>query len=247
MIAGGYRFGAPGAIIGFFIGYVIEEVLLGDIEFSNPSGKRNSNYTVEYSQFQINLMILISALIKSDGNITKEKIHFTKNFLFKQFGSVYGSQMMVTLKEFTEKNFRIDEIAGNMRYSTAERGKLYIFSFLNELTIQNGTAHPNSAALLRTIAVNMGISFEDFENIINKHRKQTFSGNFFNSFNELDDAYNTLGVEKSVTDEELKKKYRQLVLKYHPDKTELDEKSAARKFDAIKKAYEIIKKHRNIK
>lgn len=247
MIVGGYRFGAPGAIIGFFIGYVIEEVLLGNIEFSNPSAKRNHNYTIEYSQFQINLMILISALIKADGYVTKEKIHFTKNFLFKQFGSVYGSQMMITLKDYTKKNFRIDEIAGNMRYLNAEKGKLYVFKFLSDLTIQNGTAHPNSVTLLRTIAVNMGISYEDFENIINKQQKQTFSGNFFNSFNELYDAYNILGVEKSITDDALKKKYRQLVLKYHPDKTELDEKTAARKFDAIKKAYEIIKKHRNIK
>ena len=56
---------------------------------------------------------------------------------------------------------------------------------------------------------------------------------------EYKDYYKILGVDKNATQEEVKKKYRKLALKYHPDKNP-NNKSAEEKFKTIAEAYEVI-------
>lgn len=53
------------------------------------------------------------------------------------------------------------------------------------------------------------------------------------------DYYEVLGVSKSATDDELKKSYRKLALKYHPDRNP-DDKDAEDKFKEAAEAYEIL-------
>ena len=53
------------------------------------------------------------------------------------------------------------------------------------------------------------------------------------------DYYEVLGVGKSADDTEIKKAYRKLALKYHPDKNP-DDKQAEEKFKEAAEAYEIL-------
>src|ERR671920_2640380 len=53
------------------------------------------------------------------------------------------------------------------------------------------------------------------------------------------DYYEILGVPKNASDEEIKKAYRKLAMKYHPDRNEGD-KSAEGKFKEAKEAYEML-------
>src|SRR3954471_4596066 len=54
------------------------------------------------------------------------------------------------------------------------------------------------------------------------------------------DYYETLGVQKGASGDELKKAYRSMAMKYHPDKNQGD-KTAEQKFKEISEAYEILK------
>ena len=54
------------------------------------------------------------------------------------------------------------------------------------------------------------------------------------------DYYETLGVSKSASADELKKAYRKLAMQYHPDKNK-DDKGAEAKFKEINEAYDVLK------
>ena len=53
------------------------------------------------------------------------------------------------------------------------------------------------------------------------------------------DYYQTLGVSKTASADEIKKAYRKLAVKYHPDKNPGD-KSAEEKFKQVSEAYDVL-------
>ena len=66
----------------------------------------------------------------------------------------------------------------------------------------------------------------------------------------VQDPYKVLGVSPDASDEEVKKAYRRMAMKYHPDKVEgmgeAVRRSATEKFQAINEAYEEIRRQRGL-
>ena len=58
------------------------------------------------------------------------------------------------------------------------------------------------------------------------------------------DYYETLGVNKSASDEDIKRAYRKMAKQYHPDTAKkLNARSASEKFAKLSAAYKVLEKH----
>ncbi len=55
-----------------------------------------------------------------------------------------------------------------------------------------------------------------------------------------EDYYKLLGLERNASDAEIKKSYRSLAMKYHPDRNKDDSETAEAKFKQVKEAYEVL-------
>ena len=58
---------------------------------------------------------------------------------------------------------------------------------------------------------------------------------------EKRDYYEVLGVQKGASEDEIKKAYKKLARKYHPDLNRDDPKAAEEKFKEVNEAYDVLK------
>jgi DnaJ like chaperone protein len=93
--------------------------------------------------------------------------------------------------------------------------------------------------VIEQIARGIGVSDADHATVKNVY------------FDDLDSAYKVLGVDNNASDDEIKKAYRKLAVKFHPDKVahlgEDIQRNAKERFQKLNEAYEKIKKARGMK
>lgn len=64
-------------------------------------------------------------------------------------------------------------------------------------------------------------------------------------FVPINNHYELLGITRNATSEEIKKAYRRLAFKYHPDRNPIKEKWANEMFKKINKAYQVLSDPKN--
>jgi DnaJ like chaperone protein len=115
--------------------------------------------------------------------------------------------------------------------------RLQLYHFLVSLGACDGMVQ-SEIDILEVIGRYIGLSNEDTASIFAQFRPNN------------DSNYKILGIDPSATNEEVKKAYRKMAIKYHPDKVatlgEDVQKAAEEKFKAISQAYEAICRERGI-
>jgi DnaJ like chaperone protein len=144
-----------------------------------------------------------------------------------------------TIKHFIDaKEIPLEQICADIRLRAQLEVRIQLLHYL--FGIANADAHIADAELfvLKRIATLLEIPNSDYESVKNMF------------YRDVNSDYNVLGIQSSATDEEFKKAYRQMAIRYHPDKVmhmgEEYQKGAKEKFQKIQEAYENIKKSRGI-
>tara|TARA_B110000196_G_scaffold53698_1_gene44356 strand:+ start:610 stop:1329 length:720 start_codon:yes stop_codon:yes gene_type:complete len=224
-----FRF--PGAIVGYFLGNLIEN-------FSTKNKFKKSRVNnISSQEFELNLLALASLVIKADGKVTKQELDYVRSY----FVSAYGKERAnATFKIFNDniKNLGISPVKISMLFNSAlnYESRLQVIHFLFGIAKADGNVSVSEINKLLEFSNLLRLSHADFQSI-----KAMF-------INEVGGAYKILEIEKSATDNQVKKAYRDLAKKHHPDKVQhLGDayvKAAQEKFQKVQKAYERIKQER---
>ncbi|MDG1477514.1 MAG: TerB family tellurite resistance protein [Vicingaceae bacterium] len=232
----GFTVGGPiGALLGFAIGSVIDKTL--DSEEGNDSIKRP--YQSTPNDFGASLLVLVAAVMKADGKVLKSELEFVRRFFNKQFGSERTKQHMLVLRELLKKDIPLQEVCLQIKTYTMYPARLQLMHLLFGIAAVDNHVHQSELRVIQEIASNLSIRHADFNSI-----KAMF-------VKEVDGDYKILEIEKTATNDEVKKAYRKMAVKYHPDKVshmgEEYKESAKQKFQKMKDAYDNIKKQRGMK
>lgn len=244
-----------GATVGFFIGGPIAALLggmLGSFLSSEKPEESKRIFSGDQkirSEFTYSLVILFAVVIKADRIIKKSEVLFVKDYLVNSFGVENAKEMMQLLKALLEKDIDVKAVCSQIRTSSSYPFRLELIHLLFKLAVDDGVLVDEEIKALHEISSYLGIYSIDFSRIASMFftfqkgstdgRRRTFS-----SRDKLDNAYDILGIPKNSSKDEVKKAYRTLTKKYHPDKvSHLGPeyvKIANEKFINIKDAYDRI-------
>ena len=233
----GWVIGGPiGGIAGFIIGSLFDGNVKVDVG-KTPQGRRYSPVE-ERNSFMVSLLVLASAVMKADGKIMKSELDYVKAFLLHNFGPDAAKEATLYLKTLLEKDVDVVSVGAQIRSYMNYESRVQLLHFLTGIAQADGFISPEELALLRKIAAAMGISARESEAI------------FAMFDNGADAAYQILEIERTASDEEVKRAYKRLAAKHHPDKVASlgadVQKSAEERFKKISEAYEKIKKERRM-
>ena len=228
-------YGFRGAIIGFIVGSLI------DMLTRSGGGFRifTQEQQVTPGDFELHLLTLSAIVIKADGRVSQQEMDYVRNYFVQAYGKERANAVFRTFNEVV-KSRELDEarIAQFLAVRTQYAARLQIVHFLFSIANADGRVSEAEARQIRSIAGHLRIGVKDYESL---------HAMFFRT---TDNAYKILEIDKSATDAEVKKAYREMAKKYHPDKLQhMDEayrKGAEEKFRRVQEAYEQIQKERGI-
>jgi DnaJ like chaperone protein len=228
----GFALGGPiGALLGFVLGSAVENVVI------ETSGKKE--LASGPADFEVSLIILVAAVMKADGKVLKSELDYVRSFFAHQFGDARVKDRMIFLRDVMDHQIHVKEVCDQIRNSMDHPARLQLMHFLFGISYADGDVHSNELLILQQISHGLGINPKDFASL-----KAMF-------YKDSESAYIILEIEKSVSDDEVKKAYRRMAIKYHPDKVEHlgseFRKAAHEKFQKVNEAYELIRKERKMK
>ena len=177
--------------------------------------------------------------MKADKQMLKSELDYVKQFLSKQFNQNQVQDFMTLFKDIIKQDYPLRDVCRQIVRSMDHSSRLELIHVLFGLSKADGHVHPDEVKVIHTLARYLNINDNDFHSIQAMFFKDTLSD------------YKILGLDSSETDNEVKKTYRKMAAKYHPDKVahlgEDLKNLAEEKFKALNDAYQNIKKERGIR
>ena len=237
----GFVLGGPiGALIGVGIASLFDTGSQRAEEYTQdiPHSSRTRNARATQGDIRVSIIVLLACVIKADGRVLKSEISFVKPFLVRNFGEEGAKQALQLLKQLLEQSINPTDVAQQIRQHVNYSVRLELVHLLLEVAKADGEVVDAETHIIELIATQMGISAADYQSLLSLYRTHT----------DENWAYTALEIQPTATDDEVKKAYRRMAMKYHPDKVanagEEIRQQATEKFRKINEAYEAIKEMR---
>ncbi len=230
-IAGGlgWAFMGPlGGILGFIVGSIIDET-----EIRTYTGGQTTS-----GDFALSLLVLVAAVMKADSKVMRSELQYVKRYFVSTFGEATASEAIIMLRDLLKQNIPVKDVCQQIAQRLDYSSRMQLVHFLFGIAKADSAVNDKELLVIRGIALTLGLYENDIISI-----QSMF-------VDDIDSAYKVLEITKNASDEELRKAYRKMALKHHPDKVsylgEEFRKEAEKKFKSIQMAYEKIKKSRGM-
>jgi DnaJ like chaperone protein len=234
----GWAIGGPiGGLVGFALGSLIDNATI-IVNQQGQTGSRLGGNLTTPGDFTASLLVLSAAVMKSDGKTMRSELDYVKQFLVKQFGEDAAREQIKLLGEILKQDIPLQDVCIQIRQHMPISGRLQLLHYLYGISKADGDVNENEMKLIERIAHYLNISPADSHSIKAMYYRDTESD------------FRILEITPNASEEEIKKAYRKMAMKYHPDKVagmgDAVQKAAGEKFRGVQEAYENIKKKRNM-
>ncbi|MBT4339119.1 MAG: DnaJ domain-containing protein [Bacteroidetes bacterium] len=224
---------ALGGVIGGLIGFALGSAVDGMKIQQDDKGDSQTRP----GDFAASLLVLSAAVMKADGRILKSELEFVKSFFKKQFGESQTLEYMQTLRKILIQEFSTEEVCSQIRHYMDYSSRVQLLHYLFGIAKADQWVDQKERKVIQQIGKGLGINQIDFDSV-----QAMF-------YKDINSSYKILEVDEKATAEEIKKAYRKMAVKFHPDKVahlgEEFQKAAKEKFQKVNEAYESLKKEKN--
>lgn len=233
----GFTLGGPiGAAIGFALGSFVDGFSAEGLQNEQAQYQQGRRMNTHPGDFEISLLVLASIIIKADGKVDRKELDFVRAQFVGMYGKERANKAFLLFKGVIKKQVSARQVCIQIRQHMPHASRLQLLHFLFGIAKADGQIAAVEVAEIKKIASYLYINPSDFESI-----KAMF-------YNALETNYKILEIAKSATNDEVKKSYRKMAKKYHPDKVQdlgaAHLNGAKEKFQSIQSAYEQIKASR---
>ena len=249
----GWTVGGPiGGMLGFAFGSLIDGFHQADAkQFEKEKAEKRQNTAP--GDFEISLLILSALVIKADNKIDQRELDYVRTHFVSLFGKARANNAFKVFNEII-KNDTVStrRVCIQIQQHMDHPSRLQLLHYLFGIAASDGYVGTQEITEIRKIAGYLRISRRDYDaieamfsgyNQRSSHQKANFNG--YNT----ESAYKILNLDSSATNDEIKKAYRKMAKKHHPDKIQhlgdTHAKAAEEKFKKIKDAYEQLQTERH--
>ena len=240
--------GTPlGAVLGFALGSLFDNVSVGvqrsgskGDQHAASSGKQQQTGQATAGDIALSLVVLTAAVMKADGQATQRELGHARTFFNRQFGPQHAAELLRLLRDTLQRTIPLREVCEQMRAHLAHAERLQLLHYLIGLAHADGSMDRVEKQVIQDIAFYLGISEKDLASMHAMFGVRVTTGA----------SYAVLETDAKASDDEVKKAYRRMAIKHHPDKVahlgEQFQKDAAEKFKKVQEAWERVKEERGI-
>lgn len=244
------------ALLGLFLGHQVDRFLVAQFQsfdrHSSPTGRLPEDYLRPLFQ-------TMGHLAKIDGRVSEQEIRAARSVMHRLgLGPAQVRNAIGWFDDGKQAAFPLVQTVRQLRRAAARRAELRLMfvRLLLEVVLAKERMHQKERAVIWTVCTELDIGrveLAQLEAMIRAQKGFRHSPAGDADTQRVKQAYRTLGVAESATNDEVKKAYRRAMNKSHPDKIASNNPDDAVVAEAHKRtrevrgAYEMLKARRSIR